>query len=123
MPDLGAITFVVAVNKREVLENNFLASPCFLKPHSHQMLLQEGFCSAALAYNDAIDKSINDLIVFCHQDIFLPESWLSQLWGALERLKSQDSKWGVLGCSGVTLQGSLRGYVYSSGVGIIGQAS
>jgi len=118
-----AITFVVAVNKRDVLEKNLMASPCLVNPHPHQILLQENFSSAAEAYNDAIDKSVNDLIVFCHQDMFFPRPWISQLQRTLDRLGTRDPKWGVLGCSGVTGDGEYRGYVYSSGVGMIGAPS
>ena len=83
MPIQKQITFVAAVNKRDILERNFLASPCFRTPHPHQILIQEGFASASNAYNDAIDKSTNDLIVFIHQDVILPEGWLDDLERAL----------------------------------------
>ena len=117
------ITFVVAVNDREIFANNFLASACFREPHTFQILVQEKFTSAATAYNDAIGKSTNDLMAFCHQDIFLPKTWLGQLGQALEWLGVNDPTWGVLGCSGVTASGDLRGQVYSSGLGVIGQPS
>jgi hypothetical protein len=119
---LGRITFVVAVRSRgEVLENNLLASPCFRVSNDHQILVQENFRSAAKAYNDAIDKSVNDLIVFCHQDIFLPESWLPDLRHALACLETDDPGWGVLGSYGETRDDNGRGYVYSSGIGIMGK--
>jgi hypothetical protein len=121
MSSIGTITFAVAVNNREVFETNFLASPCFRGPHDHQILVQENFASAAKAYNDAIERSTNDLIVFCHQDIFLPERWLSQLDEALAYLEAEDPIWGVLGCYGETLNDNGRGYVYSSGLGTMGK--
>jgi hypothetical protein len=116
------ITFVVAVkSKGEILENNFLASPCFRAPHDHQILVQENFASAAKAYNDAIDRAAHDLLVFVHQDIIFPEPWLSQLEHALVCLDVGDPVWGVLGCSGVTRDGRLFAYLYSSGQGILGK--
>ena len=109
------ITFVVAVKSQgEVLEDNFLASPCFRKPHPHQILIQENFPSASKAYNEAIDRSKNDLIVFAHQDLILPESWLPQLERALDYLEVDDPHWGVVGCYGETLDDNGRGHVYSS---------
>jgi len=123
MSELKPITFVVAVNKTDVLERNFLASPCLRRPHPHQILLQESFSSAALAYNDAIEKSVNDLIVFCHQDMFFPGPWISQLQQSCEELATKDPKWGVLGCSGITRERQMRGHVYSSGLGIVGNTS
>ena len=114
-----AISFAVAVNDQQVFENNFLASPCLREPHPHEILVQRSFDSAAKAYNDAIDKSSSDLIVFVHQDIILPALWLSQLERALDHLKVHDPGWGVLGCYG--LSPAPWGHVYSSGRGIIGE--
>jgi hypothetical protein len=123
MSELKPITFVVAVNNKEILGRNFLASPCLRDPHPHQILFQENFSSAALAYNDAIDKSVNDLIVFSHQDMFFPGPWIAQLQRNCDQLGSQDPKWGVLGCSGITRVRQMRGHVYSSGLGIVGNTS
>jgi hypothetical protein len=111
---------VVAVNGREVLEKNFLASPGLCEFSRNQILLQEGFLSASKAYNDALDRSENDLIVFLHQDIILPKSWLPQLDRALTWLEAHDPNWGVIGCYGETRNDGGRGHVYSSGRGILG---
>lgn len=114
------LTFVVAVNNRDVLKNNLLASPCLRKPYRHQLLIQEGFSSAAKAYNNAIDRSQNDLMVFLHQDIILPQQWLNQLDDSLQYLEEKDPAWGILGAYGETQSQGGRGYVYQSGPGIIG---
>jgi hypothetical protein len=121
MSSVSSITFAVAVNDREVLKNNFLASPILGGRGNHEVLAQEGFSSAAKAYNDAIDRSNNDLIVFVHQDIFLPESWLRQVTLALDWLQRADLRWGVLGPYGKTVDGRGWGHVYSSGRGVIGE--
>jgi len=115
------VTFVVAVNNREVFETNFLVSRCLADPHEHEILVQEGFDSAAKAYNDAIAKSSNDLIVFCHQDIYLPETWMPDLEQALNYLQTADPNWGVLGSYGKTQDGRGWGHVYSSGRDVIGE--
>jgi GT2 family glycosyltransferase len=115
------ITFVVAVKSRgQILEDNFLASPCFRVARDHQILIQENFVSAAKAYNDAIDRAVHDLIIFVHQDIIFPEPWLSQLERALDYLEVEDTRWGVLGCSGVNPDGSGYRHVYSTGLGVTG---
>ena len=119
----SSITFVVATNNREILEKNLLASPCLCGTHRHQIVVQEDFKSAAAAYNDALDKSSNDLIVFCHQDMFFPPGWISDLQSIIERLEIKDPDWGVLGCFGATQDGQLHGYVHSSGLGILGRYS
>ena len=115
------VTFVVTVNNREVFESNFLASPIFGSPHPHQISVQEGFGSAAEAYNEALARSENDLIVFAHQDVIFPMPWLSQLQVALENLEEADPAWGVLGCYGRTRENEGRGNVYTSGLGILGE--
>jgi Glycosyltransferase like family len=114
------LTFVVATNNREILKNNFQASPCFLESSPHQILIQEGFASAAKAYNDAINKSENDLIIFVHQDVVLPREWIEDLERALNYLDKDDPRWGVIGCYGEPLHGHGRGYIYSTGLNILG---
>jgi Glycosyltransferase like family len=121
MLTLRDVTFAVAVNNRQIFNDNFFASPCFRRPHHYQLLIQNDFSSAAIAYNDAIEKSDNDLIVFAHQDIFLPELWLSALKCALDYLTVNDPEWGVLGCYGKTVDGRGWGHLYSSGRGVIGE--
>jgi hypothetical protein len=121
MADTKSITFVIAVNNKDVFESNFLASPCLSGAHSHQIIVQEGFSSASTAYNDAIDRSANDLIVFAHQDMIFPEFWLLDLQRALDSLQQTDPQWGVLGCYGETLEDNGRGYIYSGGLGIMGK--
>jgi hypothetical protein len=114
------ITFVVAVNDREIFENNFLASPSLRGAHDHEIVVQEQFVSAAKAYNDALGRSSNDLIIFCHQDVYLPKTWLSDLKQALNYLDVYDPNWGTLGCSGMTVHRRHWRYVYSSGLGLSG---
>lgn len=115
------ITFAVAVNNREVFEKNFLASACLRGARDHEILVQENFSSAAKAYNDAIGRASHDLVIFAHQDIFLPEPWVAQLERALDYLGAEDPRWGVLGCYGETLNDNGRGYIYSSGLGTMGR--
>jgi hypothetical protein len=114
-------TFVVAVNNRGVLESNLLSSSCLRDSHVREILTQEGFASASKAYNDGIDRSRNEFIVFVHQDIILPKKWLDQIESSLDYLEHEDPNWGVLGCYGETRDQGARGHVYSSGLGIIGE--
>ena len=115
------ITFVAAVNDREVLAQNLLASPALSGQHKHQILIQENFPSAAKAYNDALQKAENDLVVLIHQDMLLPAAWRSQLDRALRQLEETDPKWGVLGCFGAKANGEHVGHVFSSGLGVLGK--
>ncbi len=117
-----SITFVVPVNNRGILERNFLASPFLSELHNLQVLVQENYTSAAKAYNNGINRSSSDLIIFVHQDVFLPRRWLSQLETALGQLEEADPRWGVLGCFGTTETGQYVGYVYTTGQGVVGKA-
>jgi len=120
MSAIAKITFVSAVNDRKIFADNLLISPIFSSPHPHQIIAQVGFSSAARAYNDAIEQSENEIIVFCHQDMIFPNDWISNLGRSLQYLHSTDPNWGVLGCFGKTTDGADRGHVYMPGLGMLG---
>jgi hypothetical protein len=115
------VTFIVTVLDRQVLTQNLLASPALSSSHSHQILIQEGFASAGRAYNDGLHRAANELVIFMHSDIFLPETWMSQLERALQYLEQSDPNWGVLGCWGATRSGEYLGHIYSTGWGVLGK--
>ena len=78
--------------------------------------------SASLAYNSCIEEADHDLIIFAHQDIYLPEEWFHQLASAISFLEERDVRWGVLGCYGTGPSfEDQAGSVYQSGMGIIGR--
>ena len=121
----AAVTLAVAVNNQAVLEANLLASPALHENPGQrakrELLIQEGYSSAAEAYNQAIERSPYDLIVFLHQDIYLPSGWFERLQFCIARLEKQDPAWGVAGCWGATRNGVGFGHVYSPGVGVLGE--
>ena len=116
------IAFVVPVCRPDVLKANFMMSPAVHRSDSHQVILQEGFSSAAVAFNDAIDRAEHDYLVFCHEDVYFPENWLEDLQRAVNTLDRTDPRWGVLGCAGRTRDNVHRGYVFSNGLGVLGNA-
>src|SRR5579884_1569550 len=109
----SSVTFVVAVNDSGVLKHNLLASPCLETSGNIEILIQEGFGSAASAYNAAIDRAANDLIVFVHQDVFLPADWISRLLSSVHLLETSGTRWGVIGCCGKTQSGVRLGHLYT----------
>jgi len=119
LPD---VTFVVTPSNPKIFHRNFLASPCVANLRADRVILQEGYPSASLAYNDAIDKANTDLVVFAHQDVYFPEGWLSDLNRSLNVLERLDPDWGVLGGYGVNNRGLRAGFVYSVGLGVLGAA-
>jgi hypothetical protein len=110
------ITFIIPVSDEEVFKNNFLSSPIFYGNRAHQIIIQRGFKSAALAFNSAIEQAENDLLVFAHQDVYFPEKWDLKLYEIISYL-DKVAKWGVLGCYGISIEGESVGHVYSNGLG------
>jgi glycosyltransferase involved in cell wall biosynthesis len=110
------------VNDRDVLRCNLFRSPNIQRAPVTQILLKENWPSAGRAYNAAIDEAVNDIIVFVHQDIFLPDGWLANLTRCLDVMTQGGIDWGVLGCFGVSA-GAPRGVgrIYSTGWGRIGR--
>jgi len=122
LDQLPDVTFVVNKSGNpSVFQNNFAASPCLDGIPPDRIIVQEGFSSASIGYNDAIEKSKTDLIVFAHQDVYFPTDWLSEVNRSLRILEKSDPDWGVVGCSGVNNRGLFAAYLYSVGLGILGK--
>jgi hypothetical protein len=119
---LPNVTFVVSKSgDPSLFQRNFAASPCLKGIGPDRIIVQEGFASAAIAYNEAIEKAQTDLIVFAHQDVYFPAEWLTDLNRSLTALENSDPNWGVLGCSGVSYRDRRAGYVHSVGLGMLGE--
>lgn len=119
LPD---VTFVV--NKSgdpSVYRNNFAASPALQLLPAGRVIVQEGFSSASLGYNDAIEKAATDLIVFSHQDVYPTKQTLYDLDEALNQLRQSEPNWGVLECLGNRNRRVETGHLYSAGLGIFGK--
>ena len=107
-------TLVVAVNQEDVFEKNLLTSP---DVDNHcQVIRKLGYSNAASAYNSGIAEAENEIVVFAHQDVYLPQGWLNCLKKSLEQLDRLDPKWGVLGVFGVVNPSGCAGHVYSTGL-------
>ena len=111
------ISIVTAANDQEVLERNLLASPDL--GEGHQLIVQRGYPSAGLAYNQALQEARHELVAFLHQDVFLPRGWVPRLLEAVAELERREAPWGVLGCYGTSLSGGAAGYLYTNGIGCL----
>ncbi|MPZ20441.1 MAG: hypothetical protein GEV06_21385 [Luteitalea sp.] len=111
-------TITVSVNHEEVLQQNLLLSPGLLNGGRNQLVIKRRFPSASLAYNSAIEEAENDIVIFVHQDVYLPDTWFACLKSCLAFLEETQVSWGVLGCFGSRkgAEGGL-GRVYTSGLG------
>jgi hypothetical protein len=107
-------TIIAAVNNEQVLKSCLLGSPALNS--NTNLILQRGFSSAALAYNQAIPKADNDILIFAHQDMFLPQEWMPSLQRNLDHLAKTDPNWGVLGIWGATHDGGRAGHLYWTGL-------
>lgn len=104
IPNFEPITFVVAVNDEEELQNNLLASPV-ARSTAHEWLLIENhdnlkYDGISQLYYEATQRATHDLVFFVHQDVFLPEGWEARLFTRLRELEEIDPRWGVLGAVG-----------------------
>lgn len=110
------LTFIVASNNEEVLRKNLLASPALGPGCRHQIIVKRNYASIGTAFNEAIDETGNDILVFLHQDIVLPEGWDDRLLDSIAELERGGAAWGVVGCYGTTKDNSPAGHVYSNGL-------
>jgi hypothetical protein len=117
-----AFTIVAAVNNDVVLQQNLLLSPDLTNGGRNQLILKRHFASASTAYNSAIEEADHDVIIFVHQDVYLPEAWFDDLEKCLTFLNESGAPWGVLGCFGSRKDayGGL-GRVYTTGLGYLGR--
>lgn len=107
-------TLVVPVANENVLRTTLLRSPAVNS--GCELLLERSFTSAGKAYNAGIDASKNELLVFAHQDVYLPPRWMDELSVALRQLHSADPNWGVVGVWGRAASGTGEGFVHSTGL-------
>lgn len=95
------ITFIVPTNDQVELQNNFLASPIFKPGHPHQILLFENMPSAADALEAGIAGANNELIVYAHQDIYLPPRWDAVYCQQLKKARGKFPQSALFGVYGV----------------------
>lgn len=114
-------TFAVAVNNMDTLQKNLYLSPGLLNEHKHQLLIKENYPSASWAYNSAIDEAENEIIIFIHQDVYLPETWFSDMRRCISYLEERQINWGVLGCFGSTKDEIGVGRVCDTPRGFLGR--
>ena len=103
-------TLITAANDESILNRCLLSSPDVR--FAFDVKVQKGFLSAAKAYNAAIENAKTDLLVFVHQDVYLPDGWISKVQSAIDIISDSDPNWGVLGVWGTRVSGERFGFVY-----------
>jgi hypothetical protein len=89
-------SIVVAVNDDDILNKNMCSSYGVL---SQRLILLKGYNNVCKAYNKGMMLANSEIVIFAHQDVFLPETFFPQLDIALVTIP--DKNWGVLGVAGV----------------------
>lgn len=107
-------SLVVAANAKEVLESNLLRSREI--ETANEVRVHWNADRASRAYNQELRRCTGDVVVFAHQDVFLPTGWVDSLASSIETLARQDARWGVAGSFGITAGGQGLGNVYSAGL-------
>ena len=110
------LTVIAAVNDDATLENNLLRSELIANKRA-TLSCYRGFRSASAAYNAGLDETRASIVVFVHQDVFLPPCWEDALARAIREVEQIDPDWGVLGAFGLDPRGRAVGHVWSSGLG------
>ena len=112
------IAVVSAVNNEKVLNENLLQSALLRSPDTSFFKIENAL-NAGQAYNQGIQLASGvdaDLIIFAHQDVYLPEDWHKNFIMACEHLNNNNIKWGVLGLFGRKSNGQRVGRVWDSGL-------
>lgn len=106
---------VCACNKPEVLATNLAASPDLVRQPS-RLNVQHNPPSSSLAYLQGMQETSAEIVVFAHQDVYLPDGWADLLAQRLQQLEQQDPDWAVAGLFGVGLDGKHHGHCSSTGL-------
>lgn len=112
---------IAASNDEKVLRSSLLASPDLQQ--DVEISVQRNAPSSAVAYNRGIAETNAEIMLFAHQDLFLPDGWMKKFQAALGHLSQIDPNWGVLGLFGTDRKGCGHGHVYSTGIrAVVGSA-
>lgn len=108
---------IVVSNNNDILESTLLISPDL--KDGIEVVIERDAVSASAGYNAGIRKSSGDILVFVHQDVYLPEGWFKQLLQAVNYLNKEEPHWGVLGVYGSGPDSVGHGHLYSTGLGCV----
>jgi len=98
-------SIVCASNNDDILNQYLMASP---NVNEHQLIIKRNTTNVPKAYNEAMKEATQDIVIFVHHDVSLPDGFFVQLENSIKNLS--DKNWGCLGVAGC--QGTARyGYL------------
>lgn len=112
--DKPSWSLVVAANSDALLHDNLLRSG--EERFAKEIIIRRNAPNSATAYNAGMAGCTGDVVVFAHQDVFLPAGWSERMRRSIEELTCHDPQWGALGLYGITRSGKRAGHVYSTGL-------
>lgn len=117
------VQLVCLCNNAEILAANLTLSPD-LASGRLPLHLERNPDSAAKGLNAGLDATAAEIIVFVHQDVYLPEGWADLLNQRIAQVAAIDQNWALIGAFGVDDQSAGWGPVWSTSLGsIVGQVS
>jgi hypothetical protein len=103
-------TIICASNDPVSLRKNLLASEFVAKC---QVIIQRNYTNVQKAYNRACNIADGDILIFVHQDVFLPITFEKSLLESLDLLST--TSWGVIGPAGQAWDGG-KGKILDRGI-------
>lgn len=94
VPKPMKFSIVCASNNEDILNKNLLSSPGISE---HDLIIDRKAKNVPIAYNKAMKKATQDIVIFVHHDVSLPEGFFNQLSDSISKL---DGDWGCLGVAG-----------------------
>jgi len=106
---------VVCVYNNESLLRDYLVKSLHEQTVDHELIALDNtkgrFTSAAAALNLGATRAKGKYIIFVHQDVTFPPTWLSSILDQIAIVDKVNAQWGVLGLMGVTAKGSWAGHI------------
>lgn len=112
---LSRLQIVAAVNDDAILAHNLMRS-AIIRDHKVALKCYRGAASASQAYNQGLNETSAPIVVFAHQDVFLPDDWAERLAGAIAEIEAIDPDWAIIGAFGVDSGGRAIGHAWSTGL-------
>jgi hypothetical protein len=113
--ETSAPAVIAAVNDDRILAENLAASPLMGAGTSFRAM--RSYRCAGAAYNAGLDATDAEVVVFAHQDVYLPQPWLERLRNGIRAIEERDARWAVIGVYGMTETGQHVGQCWSTGLG------
>ncbi len=110
------VCIVVASNNEACLARNLMVSD-IVTHDGVTVRVERGAPSAAVAYNRGLDATDAPIVVFAHQDVYLPPFWADRLMAAIADVEKVDPDWALIGAYGISHDGRNTGDVWTTSLG------